>query len=65
MEAHLVGDDLAALPPGRRRPRQRDVAEARGEIDAVLPTLADAADHALLTQLPPGHAGLFGWTDPG
>ncbi|MGM9462987.1 hypothetical protein [Streptomyces murinus] len=68
MEAHLVGDDrtdLAALLPGRRRPRQRDVAEARREIDAVLPTLADAADHALLTQLPPGHAGLFGCTGPG
>ncbi|WP_330257823.1 DUF2267 domain-containing protein [Streptomyces murinus] len=35
-----------------------DVAEARREIDAVLPTLADAADHALLrrllTQLPRG-----------
>ncbi|MER7915720.1 MULTISPECIES: DUF2267 domain-containing protein [unclassified Streptomyces] len=46
-----------------------DLAEARREIDAVLPTLADAADHALLrrllTQLPPGHAGLFGCTDPG
>ncbi|MFH8336458.1 DUF2267 domain-containing protein [Streptomyces sp. AM6-12] len=46
-----------------------DVAEARREIDAVLPTLADAADHALLRrlliQLPPGHAGLFGCTDPG
>ncbi|NDK23103.1 hypothetical protein FSY75_01140 [Streptomyces sp. TR1341] len=46
-----------------------DVAESRREIDAVLPTLADVADHALLcwllTQLPPGHAGLFGCTDPG
>ncbi|MGQ4419819.1 DUF2267 domain-containing protein [Streptomyces sp. SAS_269] len=45
------------------------LAEARREIDAVLPTLAEAADHALLrrllTQLPPGHAGLFGRTDPG
>lgn len=45
------------------------LAEARREIDAVLPTLARAADDALLrrllTQLPPGHAGLFGCTDPG
>ncbi|MFE3636328.1 DUF2267 domain-containing protein [Streptomyces sp. NPDC059168] len=46
-----------------------DLAEARREIDAVLPTLAEVADQALLrrllTQLPPGHAGLFGRTDPG
>ncbi|MET8585251.1 DUF2267 domain-containing protein [Streptomyces collinus] len=46
-----------------------DLVEARREIDAVLPTLAKAADDALLrrllTQLPPGHAGLFGCTDPG
>ncbi|MFI9810059.1 DUF2267 domain-containing protein [Streptomyces sp. NPDC052301] len=46
-----------------------DLVEARREIDAVLPTLAEIADHALLrrllTQLPPGHAGLFGCTDPG
>ncbi|MGW4567716.1 DUF2267 domain-containing protein [Streptomyces sp. NPDC004561] len=46
-----------------------DLAEARREIDAVLPTLAEVADTALLrrllTQLPPGHAGLFGCTDPG
>ncbi|MEV6837206.1 DUF2267 domain-containing protein [Streptomyces sp. NPDC051133] len=46
-----------------------DLVEARREIDAVLPTLAEAADDALLrrllTQLPPGHAGLFGCTDPG
>ncbi|MFI0806036.1 DUF2267 domain-containing protein [Streptomyces echinatus] len=45
-----------------------DLAEARREIDAVLPTLAEIADQALLrrllTQLPPGHAGLFGCTDP-
>ncbi|MEV7691088.1 DUF2267 domain-containing protein [Streptomyces bungoensis] len=46
-----------------------DLAEARREIDAVLPALAAVADDALLrrllTQLPPGHAGLFGCTDPG
>lgn len=46
-----------------------DLAEARREVDAVLPTLAELADQALLrrllTQLPPGHAGLFGRTDPG
>ncbi|MER6037350.1 MULTISPECIES: DUF2267 domain-containing protein [unclassified Streptomyces] len=46
-----------------------DLDEARREIDAVLPTLAELADQALLrrllTQLPPGHAGLFGRTDPG
>ncbi|MFI1169239.1 DUF2267 domain-containing protein [Streptomyces sp. NPDC020801] len=46
-----------------------DLVEARREIDAVLPTLAEVADNALLrrllTQLPPGHAGLFGCTDPG
>ncbi|MGW5371074.1 DUF2267 domain-containing protein [Streptomyces sp. NPDC004011] len=46
-----------------------DLDEARREIDAVLPTLAELADQALLrrllTQLPPGHAGLFGRTEPG
>ncbi|WP_328876251.1 DUF2267 domain-containing protein [Streptomyces sp. NBC_00287] len=46
-----------------------DLAEARRAVDAVLPTLAKVADDALLrrilTQLPPGHAGLFGCTDPG
>ncbi|MBL1103900.1 DUF2267 domain-containing protein [Streptomyces sp. 5-8] len=46
-----------------------DLAEARREVDAVLPTLAEIADGALLrrllTQLPPGHAGLFGCPDPG
>ncbi|MEU6482183.1 DUF2267 domain-containing protein [Streptomyces sp. NPDC047017] len=46
-----------------------ELAEARRQIDAVLPTLAQVTDDALLrrllTQLPPGHAGLFGCTDPG
>jgi hypothetical protein len=46
-----------------------DLAEAKRAVDAVLPTLATMADDALLrrilTQLPPGHAGLFGCTDPG
>ncbi|MEU0599921.1 DUF2267 domain-containing protein [Streptomyces sp. NPDC006393] len=42
--------------------------EARRAVTAVLPVLAELADDALLrrilTQLPPGHAGLFGRTDP-
>ncbi|MCT9081345.1 DUF2267 domain-containing protein [Streptomyces fulvoviolaceus] len=46
-----------------------DLTEARRAVHAVLPTLATMADAALLrrilTQLPPGHAGLFGCTDPG
>ncbi|MFD4629156.1 DUF2267 domain-containing protein [Streptomyces sp. NPDC058284] len=45
-----------------------DTAEARRAVTAVLGTLARAADDALLrrilTQLPPGHAGLFGRTEP-
>ncbi|MFI9742417.1 DUF2267 domain-containing protein [Streptomyces sp. NPDC052494] len=44
------------------------VTEARRAVTAVLATIADVADDALLrrilTQLPPGHAGLFGRTDP-
>ncbi|MER7956498.1 DUF2267 domain-containing protein [Streptomyces sp. NPDC096030] len=44
------------------------VADARRAVTAVLATVADVADDALLrrilTQLPPGHAGLFGRTDP-
>ncbi|MCT7354716.1 DUF2267 domain-containing protein [Streptomyces sp. 15-116A] len=44
------------------------VAEARRAVTAVLPVLAELADDALLrrilTQLPPGHAGLFGRTEP-
>jgi uncharacterized protein (DUF2267 family) len=44
-----------------------DLAEAKRAVDSVLPTLAQVADDALLrrilTQLPPGHAGLFGCTD--
>ncbi|WP_128434139.1 DUF2267 domain-containing protein [Streptomyces cyaneus] len=46
-----------------------DLAEAKRSVDAVLSTLTKVADDALLrrilTQLPPGHAGLFGCTDPG
>ncbi|MDI3419567.1 DUF2267 domain-containing protein [Streptomyces luteolus] len=45
-----------------------DVKSARRAVAAVLSTVAEAADDALLrrilTQLPPGHAGLFGRTDP-
>ncbi|MFF8288568.1 DUF2267 domain-containing protein [Streptomyces sp. NPDC016309] len=45
-----------------------DVAQARRAVTAVLATVAEVADDALLrrilTQLPPGHAGLFGRTDP-
>jgi uncharacterized protein (DUF2267 family) len=45
-----------------------DIAQARRAVTAVLATLAEVADDALLrrilTQLPPGHAGLFGRTDP-
>ncbi|MEU0662875.1 MULTISPECIES: DUF2267 domain-containing protein [Streptomyces] len=41
---------------------------ARRAVTAVLSTIAEAADDALLrrilTQLPPGHAGLFGRTEP-
>ncbi|MGW4276136.1 DUF2267 domain-containing protein [Streptomyces seoulensis] len=42
--------------------------DARRKVDAVLPTLAEVADKALLrrvlTQLPPGHAELFHCADP-
>ncbi|MGW6273904.1 DUF2267 domain-containing protein [Streptomyces sp. NPDC055060] len=45
-----------------------DEARARRAVTAVLATVAEIADDALLrrilTQLPPGHAGLFGRTDP-
>ncbi|MFI7320094.1 DUF2267 domain-containing protein [Streptomyces venezuelae] len=45
-----------------------DTAGARRAVTSVLGTLADVADDALLrrilTQLPPGHAGLFGRTEP-
>ncbi|MGW1895043.1 DUF2267 domain-containing protein [Streptomyces sp. NPDC002004] len=45
-----------------------DFGEARRAVTAVLGVLADNADDALLrrviTQLPPGHAGLFGRTEP-
>ncbi|MFB7997544.1 DUF2267 domain-containing protein [Streptomyces sp. NPDC056002] len=45
-----------------------EVGQARRAVTAVLTTVADVADDALLrrilTQLPPGHAGLFGRTDP-
>ncbi|MEV5983011.1 DUF2267 domain-containing protein [Streptomyces sp. NPDC052114] len=45
-----------------------DPTEARRAVVAVLGALSDAVDDALLrriiTQLPPGHAGLFGRTDP-
>lgn len=44
------------------------MSEARRAVTAVLGTVADVADDELLrrilTQLPPGHAGLFGRTDP-
>lgn len=46
----------------------RDFGEARRAVTAVLGIVADVADDALLrrilTQLPPGHAGLFGRTEP-
>lgn len=42
--------------------------QARRAVTAVLATVAEVADDALLrrilTQLPPGYAGLFGRTDP-
>ncbi|MFH8486732.1 DUF2267 domain-containing protein [Streptomyces longisporoflavus] len=45
-----------------------DAIRARRAVTAVLGTVAEVADDALLrrilTQLPPGHAGLFGRTDP-
>ncbi|MGW7070473.1 DUF2267 domain-containing protein [Streptomyces sp. NPDC054855] len=45
-----------------------DARQARRAVNAVLATVAEVADDALLrriiTQLPPGHAGLFGRTDP-
>ncbi|MEV0253651.1 DUF2267 domain-containing protein [Streptomyces sp. NPDC050732] len=45
-----------------------DTAGARRAVTAVLGIVAGAADDALLrrvlTQLPPGHAGLFGRTEP-
>ncbi|MET8682916.1 DUF2267 domain-containing protein [Streptomyces sp. NPDC004732] len=45
-----------------------DTAGARRVVTSVLGTLADVADDALLrrilTQLPPGHAGLFGRIEP-
>lgn len=45
-----------------------DAPGARRAVTAVLGTVAEAVDDALLrrilTQLPPGHAGLFGRTDP-
>ncbi|GAA1928124.1 hypothetical protein GCM10009837_62050 [Streptomyces durmitorensis] len=45
-----------------------DAGQARRAVTAVLATVAEVADDALLrrilTQLPPGHAGLFGRTDP-
>ncbi|MEV2255040.1 DUF2267 domain-containing protein [Streptomyces sp. NPDC050147] len=45
-----------------------DGGQARRAVTAVLATVAEVADDALLrrilTQLPPGHAGLFGRTDP-
>ncbi|MFV0129637.1 DUF2267 domain-containing protein [Streptomyces sp. HMX112] len=44
------------------------VTDARRAVTAVLATVAEVADDSLLrrilTQLPPGHAGLFGRTDP-
>ncbi|WEO93040.1 DUF2267 domain-containing protein [Streptomyces sp. FXJ1.172] len=50
---------------------ERDIADeiqARRAVAAVLSTLADMADEALLrrilTQLPPGHAALFDRVDP-
>ncbi|WP_327350702.1 DUF2267 domain-containing protein [Streptomyces sp. NBC_01304] len=54
--------EAVALHGGDRRD------EARRAVTAVLPTLAELTDDALLrrilTQLPPGHAGLFGRVDP-
>lgn len=45
-----------------------DAGQARRAVTAVLATVAEVVDDALLrrilTQLPPGHAGLFGRTDP-
>ncbi|MFI6416914.1 DUF2267 domain-containing protein [Streptomyces sp. NPDC050842] len=45
-----------------------DVTQARRAVTAVLATVAEVADdwllRRILTQLPPGHAGLFGCTDP-
>ncbi|WP_329624883.1 DUF2267 domain-containing protein [Streptomyces sp. NBC_01255] len=45
-----------------------DVTQARRAATAVLATVAEVADdwllRRILTQLPPGHAGLFGRTDP-
>ncbi|MFF5483559.1 DUF2267 domain-containing protein [Streptomyces sp. NPDC012935] len=45
-----------------------DAGTARRAVTAVLQTIAETADDALLrrilTQLPPGHAGLFGRTEP-
>ncbi|RFU86551.1 DUF2267 domain-containing protein [Streptomyces triticagri] len=45
-----------------------EMAEARRAVTAVLGTVAERSDDALLrrvlTQLPPGHAGLFGCTEP-
>ncbi|MFJ6632372.1 DUF2267 domain-containing protein [Streptomyces sp. NPDC091376] len=45
-----------------------DFDEARRAVTAVLGIVAEVADDALLrrilTQLPPGHAGLFGRTEP-
>ncbi|MEU7011488.1 hypothetical protein [Streptomyces sp. NPDC046332] len=45
-----------------------DAVDARRAVTAVLGAVADVADdallHRILTQLPPGHAGLFGRTDP-
>ena len=45
-----------------------DAGQARRPVTVVLATVAEVADDALLgrilTQLPPGHAGLFGRTDP-
>lgn len=47
---------------------QRDTKDARRAVTAVLGVIAELADDALLwrvlTQLPPGHAGLFGRTEP-
>jgi uncharacterized protein (DUF2267 family) len=45
-----------------------DFGDARRDVTAVLGIIAESADDALLrrilTQLPPGHAGLFGRTEP-
>ncbi|MER7193780.1 DUF2267 domain-containing protein [Streptomyces flaveolus] len=55
VEAVAVRDDLGLL-------------EARRAVTAVLTTIAEAVDDALLrrilTQLPPGHADFFGRTGP-